>query len=1177
MIKHFISNRALTISSLLVMAQLTLGQPIADKKMSLNVQNASVEKILKEVKSRTGYKVFYNSNLLRGKMATINMQNATVDAILRSALSGTGLTYTIEDGTLVIIPADTNAAPQKEDRQVKGQVLDESGTPLVGAIVRIAGTNKGTTTDSKGNFTLNVPSSTSQIEVSFVGFTVKKINISGKSSVLVHMEEDNKLLNDTYVTGYQTISRERATGSYAVVSEKQIEKRHVTNFSEVLEGLVAGAQASDDGRGGKMYIIRGLGTMIADQAPLIVLDGFPLMDIASSGASANPALSALEKINPHDVESITVLKDAAAASIWGARSANGVIVITTKKAKKDKQLSVNAGTQFSISQKNDINQMLNAATSADEVGYIRSLFANNQNSAYYYGSITDLNTPISFAQMLLHKGYQGQMSMDEMNAQLDILASRDNKQQIKKYLLRNSLVSQTNGQISYGDDKYSTTASVLYQYDHGSMLGEYDHTLMADWNNRFDINKHLAVSVGLNLQHGKNYDTGVTTSDLSSLSPYEMLLNEDGSYASQVGGTVNPDVVSKFYDLSNFAYNSLDYNVLQNARSNKNTTTNTDWRIYAGLEWKDIVKGLNFNTKLQYEQNDFKYRSKYGEDAFQTRWRINEYTACDYDGTWLGGPSALPKGYILSDRKGRYSGLVWRNDLTYNTTFADKHDLSLLAGTELSNYKRHTYSLPYLYGNGTYTPTEAYAQTLTGGTSSIFGVPQEGKSYLSEIWNDNHYVSFYGNASYTYDSRYGVTASARSDASNLITSEAKYRWSPLWSVGALWNISNESWMKDQSLINRLTLRLTYGQNGNACTTSSARTTLSYSSWYDDATGIFPVTIRDYGNPTLRWEKTATTNLGLDFVLFKNHLWGSVEYYDKKGSDILGTVDVASANGTSTATFNNAEMTNRGIEIALGGKIDINRVSVGANVAYSYNRNRISSLNKEVKMFSDLLNAYYVEGYPMSPIFTLDYAGLDERGIPTMSDRQGNLYGFDDFSLYYLTDATDIITYKGTTIAPHTLGFGLNVAYSGFELSAHVNGRFGAKMRMPYFNFSTPSSYYKVTYSAQLGDALAGNTAVPLPGNDIDAYTYEYWGWYAHCLNTDIESADYLYLRDITLSYEFPAQKLRNTFFNRLNIWGKVDNVGLLWTANSKGYHPEYLPGMGIKPALTYTIGVNVNF
>ncbi len=1181
-------------SSSVLRAQ-TQQQTVVNNKVTLQLKNASVKTFFSEMKRQTGLDFMCSADLAKHlRPITLNVKNADMSQVLNEVLGDQNCQWT-RKGDIVMLTRQTKKFTG--NRLLKGTVKDEDGEPVIGAFVKVDGTNVQTVTDANGYYQVRVPADRCLVTYGYLGMESSSYHLAageGNASHHVVMVSCNEL-KDVMVTGYQTISRERATGSYSIIGKEELERRHSSNLADALDGLVPGMQSQDDGRGGKKFTIRGTSTMNANKTPLVVVDGYPIMDNndVDYKLSSNPNLTALERINPDDVESITVLKDAAAASIWGARSANGVIVITTKKGKKKNAVEVEAGTQFTIGAKQNVQHLTNLSTSRQTINYQKWIFQNGYLGEEYTPILDNINNCISPSEALLYQGmYWGTISEEEMNAQLEKLAQLDNRKQISKYMLQTPVISKTHASVSANIGGWDTRASLQYEHEEGDFIGRHDNTWKADWQNSYRFNKMFTVNLGLNLVNSNRHSSQISYSDLANIAPYEMLLNEDGSYATNWSPSYNSHLLGTLYDWSGFSYHNMNYNLLQEARNRRNRINNTQMRTQVGLQ-VNIIDGLQFNSKFQYETSRYTSTNYYGEESFYVRNMVNYYTPVG-DDLQPTGSSVLPMGAISSAGKGKNHSALFRNDFSLDRVFGEKHAISAVLGNEISNYYYQSWTLPTLYG---ITATSAGTQGQTGYfdtydqyQSAISGVPTEGKEHLTDTWNHNRYVSFYGNASYMYDERYGVSVSARSDASNMVTSEAKYRWSPLWSVGAMWNINNEAWLKDSRAINRLALRATYGKNGNAPTMSSARTTINTENGLiDDFTGLYPGSVSDYGNPTLRWEKTAILNLGVDFSLLDNHLFGSVDYYNKKSTDVLGQVSIANVNGTSYATFNNAAIRNNGIEVNLGTQGSVGDFGWGANLSWAYNKNEVTKLFIEANNVSDFMNSNYIPGYPISSIFTFEYGGM-ENGMPTIVDNEGNKTPISDMSVY--SDAPEKwMHYQGTSIAPHTVSLNLSVSWKDLSLSAFLNGRFGGKMRMPKFDY-TMLDYYgmRTNLSAPLGDLMdsdgkvvaAPSHAMPLPtvdgdGNPLSVFDYMYWPFYYTALNTSVESSDYIYLSEIDLNYSLPKSLFQgNKWVKSVEVFGKLENVGLLWTANSKHYNPMYLPG-NWEPQLTFTLGANVKF
>lgn len=1162
------------------------------ENVTLEMKDVTLKQFFEKLQSQTDYSFLINADLAHSlPRISVTAKDESLGAVLGRVLSPLDCSYSIKGHVVTVFKNK-----QLRQRTVSGTVTDDTGEPLIGVSICIGESQVCAITDADGHYTLKIPTAKTELKFSYVGMRTMYTTLAAGTTPTrcnIRMEADNQLA-DVVVTGYQTISRERATGAYSILTDDDLKGRHTTDLSKALDGLVAGIQSTDNGRGGKKFTIRGTGTLMADNAPLIVVDGFPITDNDNSNsynAKNNPNMSALERINPDDIASITVLKDAAAASIWGARSANGVIVITTKKAKKGQAWEVEGSTQLTVGQKQDVGYLTNYGTARQTINYQRWCFENGMVSEPYNGNITEMSANISPSLLLMYKYYNMQsISEEEMNQGLERLAALDNRAQIKKHLLRRPLESTTSASVSGSVGNWTTRASAEYLYDKGDFLGSQDNRWKLNWDNNYRFNKYVALSLGLNLTQRNRHNSQIGLTDIENLSPYEMLLNDDGSYATNFYVYRNADVL-QMYDLAQFPCHDLSYNLLQEARTRRARTTNTQFRLQAGLEL-DLMEGLQFNSRFQVENSNINQRRVNGVESFSTRFNLDYYTPGDGTGNAT-GECPLPVGDVVITGKGHNHSLLFRNDLTFNRTFAEKHAIAALLGNEVSNYWLDSHTNPWRYGvsatsDGVVGPTGTVT-TMDGADGSIDGVPAEGKRYVSETWNHNRFVSFYGNVSYMYDERYGLSLSARSDASNLITSEAKYRWSPLWSVGAMWNLHNEAWLKDNNWVDRLTLRLTYGKNGNAASSSSARTTINTNTEYiDEFTGRYPGSIHDYGNPNLRWEKVATTNIGLDFDFLNSTLYGSIDYYDKRSRDVLGEIAMSSINGTSSAVSNNAEITNHGVELTLGSNQNVGDFSFREVLTYAYNKNEVKRLYTEASTLSDFLNAQYIPGYPMSPLFRFTYGGLQD-GIPTVVAKDGTKYPITDYSIYYLP-WQDLLTYRGTLISPHTASLNLSASYKNLTLAAYFNGRFGGKMNLPTFSYGYVGAYGGKTNVTRditrLMDA-EGNVIVnapgvlPLPttndaGEPITIDDYSAWGISRQTFDMNLVSSSYIYCSEIDLNWSLPQTWLRKTGIKGIDVFGKVENVGLIWAANDEGYYPEYLPG-NYKPRATFTIGTNIRF
>ena len=524
-----------------------------------------------------------------------------------------------------------------------------------------------TVTDINGQYTLEVQSG-DLVSFTFVGMTDKVIKAQvNKKMVNVQLESNATALADVVITGYQTLSKERATGSFDKVDSSVLSSRPTADLSTALQGLVAGMQATEKEDGSIDFLIRGSSSLYADKKPLLVVDGFPIQGDFSS-------------INPNDVESVTVLKDAAAASIWGARSANGVIVVTTKKGKKDKvQVDVQAFVRIGTNP--DLEYIMNQADSRTMVDYEMRAFENNWKMAAweYAPTFSKIQNSLTLAQELYYANkYQG-LSKEEMEQGLERLRNTSNRQQLKDYLMQTQLLQQYNVSISGGTERMSNYMSLMYEKNDESTIKRGYEKFMINYNNSYKVTKWLTANLITTLQRKDQETSGVTIGEFSNLSPYEMLLNEDGSYATNLN-VYNRAELEKL-PLEKLPYSDWSYNMLREVRGREYKTTNTMYRVQLGLN-AQIIKGLNYDMRVQYESTSSEYKNYDSEDTFYARNLVNLYTEYNNE-TQEVGVSRIPKGGVLRSGKTEYSNYVFRNQLNYNNSFAEKHEISALAGIEI--------------------------------------------------------------------------------------------------------------------------------------------------------------------------------------------------------------------------------------------------------------------------------------------------------------------------------------------------------------------------------------------------------------------------------------------------------------------------------------------------------------
>lgn len=1150
------------------------------QKITLKEKNVSLELIINKIRKQSGYDFIGDAALIKKVNGlSLTVKDAPLVDVLNQLFKNTNITYRIDTDIIALKPK-TESIAVNQQIVISGRVVNDRGESLSDASVRVIHSEVMTKTDKDGSFSLRVSDKDAMILVSYVGY--EPLTLKAKESMgLIQLTASLSTLEGvdiTVSTGYQTISKERATGAFSQVGQSVLAMRPASNLSSALQGTVAGMQAKENEDGSVDFLIRGNSTLYADSKPLVVVDGFP---ISSSNFS---------DINPNDVESVTVLKDAAAASIWGARAANGVIVIVTKKAKTDNKLSIQGSAFSRIARRPDLNYILTQANSADHVAYERKAYENNWAFYPYANSFGDIANSLTLAQEALYANQYGKMSTADMNAELDRLSKIDNRGQLRDLLTQNALLNQYNINLQAGNQRVRNYTSVLYEKNKGAFQKNGYDRFNLNFNNDFKITSFLQFNLGANLQYKKQQYGGATLEEIAQLSPYELLLNEDGSYGVNLK-TYNREQLS-LIPTEKFTYADWSYNLLREVRGREFTDERINARIQTGLNLK-IIPGLTFDTKFQYERNKIDRERMYDESTFYVRSLVNKKTQYD-DDTKTVGKAYIPKGGILRRGIRQYEdgsndeelgaediqSFVFRNQLNFDRTFGSDHQISAIAGIEVSQYltngtinptvygyykdKLQATTPPYGYGSSVdqFTDFEGYPTTIPGGNTTF-------------KWQKNKFVSLYGNAAYTYLSRYTVSGSIRSDASNFITDDPKLRWSPLWSIGAKWNVAKEKFMTSQEGIDRLEMRLTYGKNGNMENSTSTATLLNVGGSLNTSTGTITATIADNGNPSLRWEKTASTNLGVDFSLYKGLLFGSLDLYRKKGSGIIGQIALPTATGTQIQKFNNAEITNKGFEIALGTSVEISKnILYQTNINYAYNANNIDQLYNPSLYTYQMINGAFVEGRPVGSIYAFDYIGMIN-GVPHVAGPNNSQQSFNDVSLYNRGLGLPFLHYMGTSVPPHTLGWTNTLQLGDFNIMCILLGKMGGVYRNPVFNYAALVGSDKTFVNKYVNEVLAGNPNIPgfaLP----DEPNLYLWDRYSEALSSQVEKSSYIELKELSFGYKLSNRWTEAIRLNHVNLFVQARDLGLIWRANAKGYNPDWLPGT-MRPAQSYTFGINFQF
>lgn len=1084
-----------------------------------------------------------------------------------------------------------------QSMRFSGRVTDTDGAPVIGAgLVCIEKNTAGTTTDLDGNFSITLPAGAKTIKFSSVGMKelVYQLIPGRTENVRIIMEWDNTELDQVVVTGYAQTSVKRITGSVAVLNSEKFEAKAISSVDALMQGEVAGVSIKSlSGQPGTQakITIRGSNNITGSSAPLWVVDGVPLQSESpvlsseqlATGGFDNIFVNGIGNINPNDIESITILKDAAAAAIYGSRAANGVIVVTTKKGEAGK-MRISYNNTFSWSFKPE--RSLNLMNSSEKLSWEDELW-NEFSAAKYAASLTD-NTVIYpvvgiVGQIRAGLGDFASMKGDKAAQDKYIESLRNVDTNWYNLLFRNSFSQGHHLSLSGGSGK-STYYVALGLNDEDGMLIHNDYR-------RYNVNAKMTltptdwarIDVGMEAARQESkmpYSTVDPFYYAFFSNPYERAYNADGSYAADntwfTLGYYNGRGAEQVMPKNGFnIIRELDSNYSKTANTNGTFRAQTDFRIIEPLHFVGLVSYSYSNNSTD------KVIDKYSYSAFRDRLGSDDRSQTNLYGN-------------ISQNRTNRNSYVARGHFSFNKTFAETHTVNLLAGAELR-------------GSGSNTIfTKRYNYDPKTGTTSLPQISGPQDEWLSEVeklngeyFSKTRYASFYASADYYLGKSIVLNASFRTDGSSNFGSNKQFN--PTWSAGAAWHIGEEAWMKKAlPALSHATLRAAYGFTGDVNTSTSHLLVIQYLQqqyrYFGDETFNLG-TIPSAPNPDLGWEKTQDAKAGLDFGLWKDRLTLNTEYYYRLSTDVVTSSPVQSTTGFTHVYFNAADIMNSGIELTLNGKIiQTKDWGLSAAVNFAYNYNKVLKYNP-VSKSGITSKDRYVEGYPTGAIFSGKYAGI-------ASDT--GLYQFElrpDATISTATDLNKPDNYRyflGTTIAPYTGGFNLSASWRQLRLSISGVYSFGCKT---YENFRYPASYSNASHSGVSTETVQSQFS-DLYGNHLNVEKdrtnrwtathttgvkypriYDYFdGKYNFASYNPMDSSiidavylknnSYLRIKSIILTYSLPGAAVKKMRMRGLSFNVSLNNFFTF--TKYDGMDPE-IPGATYPTTRSVSAGMNIEF
>jgi TonB-dependent starch-binding outer membrane protein SusC len=1164
----------LTAMLLLAVSLQVAAKGLGQEGVTLKVNNAPLERVFATIKEQTGYYFIYRAELIAAKKVSIHVTNVTLKEALDRCLENQKLAYNIVGKSIVISMVEKAKAEIVKDYElgngplyieVKGKVVNESGEPVSGVTVAIKGSNQNTLTDANGEFTMSTVDQNAILVFTHISMEKFELKVSGKKELAITLRTKITALGNVQVvanTGYEVVKPNEVNGSVVVIDNKMLNQQTGTNILQRLNNvssslfLNVGKSNATGGVPSKTNLnVRGFSTLFGSTDPLIVLDNFIYE-------------GDINNINPNDVENVTILKDASAASIWGARAGNGVIIITTKGAKFSQKVKVEFNANTIFSQKPDLYYLPQMSV-ADYIDVEQYLF----NKGFKLADTSNVNRlPFTPVYEILLKRKNGKISAADSANQIDALKSLDSRDQYDKYYYKHALTQQYSLNVRGGSANSSWMFSGAFDKSISALNQHYNKGNLRIENSYRPI-RNMQLKIGANYTNSRAEAPSALPAYnnlkiYAKSVPYLQFMDEygfpiaidayyRGIYTDTVGGG----------KLLNWKYYPAE-----DINHDRSTIKLQEIIANVALNYQ-IIKSLSASINYQY-QNQWSKNERYADlQSYYARDLINRFTNL--------APSVttkypIPVGGILQSTNNWIRSQNARAQLNFKNEWGS-HAVTALLGGEVrevagggDNFTLYGYNPdPLSYASVDFRNT--YQTIVNGGFQSIPGNP-----YSNGIVN-NRFVSLYGNVLYSFKKRYTFSASARRDGSNIFGSSTNDKWKPLWSVGAGWAISKEVFYKF-SWIPELRLKSSFGYSGNI---DSRKTPLPIATYGSNApnTGLPYAFINSINNPGLKWEKVSQYNIGLEFSSIKNIVSGSIEFYKKKGADLyaLTPYDYTAWSRLQYITKNAASMESKGFDIVLNTQ-NINKAfKWETNLLISHNTNKTTSYyTTSAQPITDLVVSdgnliTPVEGKPLYAIAAYKWGGLSANGDP-----QGYVNGQLSTDYAAIFTATTTKGFESETfefIGPaNPVHFGAMINtfdWKGFSLSFNVGYKLGYYLRKPSINynglFENGDGHKDFEKRWQKpGDEAITNVPALVYTNYPQFIDRDKFYMYS---KANVIKGDHVRFNYINFSYSF----MKVAFFNQLQLYVNAANLGVIWRSNDEGIDPDY-PAT-IPPPKAFTVGI----
>ncbi|WP_166924216.1 SusC/RagA family TonB-linked outer membrane protein [Flavobacterium poyangense] len=1215
------------IFSSVAMANDINGQKKLDTKVTITVENLTLDNTLSKLAKSAQVKFSYNSRITQlNQRVSIEANDETLSAILSRILEPLNISYAEISNQIILQKSSKNIFSGAENPVslfdvlvpgpiIKGKVIDNNGLPLPGATVLAKGTKIAVLTDYDGNFSIEMPANSTALVISYVGMETKEIGIENTTPTIVLNESGQNLKEVVVTTGYEKTSKRTFTGAISKISGAELKVDGVVDISRMIEGKAAGVTVQNvTGTFGTApkITVRGSSSIFGDTKPLWVIDGVVQEDIINisfadlaSGNSETLLSSAVAGLNSNDIQSIEILKDASATSIYGSRSLNGVVVVTTKQGRRDSPLKVSYSVENTVRTVPSYTQydILNSQESMSvfkEMEQKGFLDMPSTLQGRYGGAYNILSKEIN-----RYNTSNGQFGVKNEQPYIN--------QFLKKYelantdwfnvLFRPSITQNHSLSFSGGGKNNTLYASLGFYSDPGWTLADNVKQLSSNIKGTFYVNDKLNVTLSTlasvrdqtapgSYESQQDVVFGNVTRDFD-INPF--------NYVLSTSRTLRPynDAGGLEYYRNNWApmniINELQNNVLEIKVKDIRFQLDLDYKINKNLSYNLTGSARYANTSREhkiYENSNvvgaYKAGTEYGADGANTIVRdANIFLYKDPNDLTAQPISVLPNGGFLRKFTNDLTSYNIRNSVTYRNTLNEKHELEGFFGTELRSLDRNS-------DNFTAAGLQ-YDRGLTAFTDPklIEKIINEGNSYYGLNAERERTVGFFGKVGYTYDRRYTGSITGRYDGSNRQGNSGSGRWLPTYTFSGKWNVTEEKFMKDVSSINNLALRASYGLTATA---GPATNSLAiYRSFITDRLGIpdreTGIEIDQLQNSDLTWEKQYETNIGVDLGMFNNRVQFTTDVYSRKAFDLVDFVVTSAIGGQKIKQGNNANMETKGIEIGFTTQnIATKNFKWSTTLNFSVFNQKITKLENQPTAF-DLVdgNGGNAIGRPRNSIYSYQFTGLNNQGLPTFIMQDGEDDKVTGANFQDTENVTKYLKYEGSIEPNKSIGLANTFTYKSWSLYVFFVGSGGNKVRLnPAFSsqYDDLTVFTKDFTNRWINPGDENSTNVPVIADKRLITNYGGTNTLGRAYNTynysdvRIADGDFVRLKNVSLSWEFPNDFKKKLGVSTFTLKGSAVNPWLIYSDKRlNGQDPEFRNTGGVAFPITtqYSFTLNLSF